>query len=197
MKNTRYIILFVLLLAFSTAVVAQEQKEEKKKHLDTYTLAVGGGWNYYLNSMQVGKDYIQPNAGIVSFRFFWEPGELVSLGLETGYFRLFKAEKQMSADLTSTASTDVVPLTLLLRMRVIDHFYVSAGMGLAITMNKVYLGEEIDNTALSYSNFKFAASYLRPISKRFFVGGEWQFYNVGLTADWATSVQAVVGVKLR
>lgn len=197
MSIKRSIVSLLLVILFSTAGLAQEQEKEKKVHTDSYTLALGAGWNYYINTMQVGKNDIRPNSAVVSFRFFWEPGELISLGLETGYFRLYKAVKQVSADLTSTASTDVVPLTLLLRMRVIDHFYLTAGMGLAVVMNKVYLGEEINNNTLSYSNFKFAVSYIRPVSRKFFAGGELQFYNVGLTADWCTSLQAVFGVKLR
>jgi hypothetical protein len=197
MKKKILIASMFLLLAGSSAVSAQDQDTVKKARTNYYSLSVGAGWSCYINSMQIGKNDINPNSAAVSLRFFWEPGNsLLSLGLETGYFRLFKAEKEVSPGQTSTAKTDVIPLTLLVRMHVIDHFYVTAGMGLAVTVNKVDLGETITNTTLSYSNYKFAASYLRPVSKKFFAGGELQFYNVGLTADWSCSVQGVFGVRL-
>ena len=193
MKTTIIIGLLVLIM-YSGPVSAQDSLPQT--HRNHYSLAVGLGFSHYFNTLQIAKDFANPNSGTVSFRFFWEPEHLLSLGLETGYFRLFKVEKQISSESTSTATMDIVPLFLLVRMRVVDYFYVTAGMGLAMMINKVSLDRDINSTFFSLSNFKFGASYLHPVGKKFFAGVELETDNIGKTNDWTFAAQFVGGIRL-
>ena len=193
MKTPIFIGLLLLIL-LSGSLSAQDSLTQT--HRNHYSLAVGLGFSHYFNTLQIGKKFANPNSVAVSFRFFWEPEHLLSLGLETGYFRLFKVEKQISSEKTSTATMDIVPLFLLVRMRVINYFYVTAGMGLAMMINKVSLDRNINSTFFSLSNFKFGASYLHPIGKNFFTGVELLTDNIGKTNDWTFTAQVVGGIRL-
>ena len=193
MKKT-ILIGLLFLVVLSGKVLAQDSLAQPRRN--HYSLAVGLGFNHYFNTLQIAKDFANPNSGTVSFRFFWEPEHLLSLGLETGYFRLFKVEKKISSESTSTATMDIVPLFLLVRMRVVNYFYVTVGMGLAMMINKVSLDRNINSTFFSLSNFKFGASYLHPVGKNFFAGVELGTDNIGKTNDWTFSAQVVGGIRI-
>ena len=193
MKTTTLIVLLFLVMISGRASAQDSLSQTHRNH---YTLAVGVGFSHYFNNLQIGQDFANPNSGSVTLRFFWEPEHLLGLGLETGYFRLFKVEKKISSESTSTATMDIVPLFLLVRMRVINYFYLTAGMGLAMMINKVSLDKDINNTFFSLSNFKFGASYLHPIGKNFFAGVELETVNIGKTNDWTFAAHVVGGIRL-
>lgn len=193
-RKTSLIILLIFTL-FPALFAAK--KDSTRLSLNHYSLAVGIGWSHYINTLEIGEDAAFTNAAGVSLKFFWEPEHRLSLGLETGYYRLYKVKNKSYSDAKGQVTMSAVPLLLNIRMRVVDHFYLSAGAGLAIMMNKVTgMDAEIKSNILSLSNYQFSGSYIYPLNKHWNVGGEFKVFNFGKTADWMYTLSAVCAVRL-
>ncbi|MCX6269361.1 MAG: outer membrane beta-barrel protein [Bacteroidetes bacterium] len=186
-----------LVLIFFTMGLYSQTKDSVKVRLNHYTLTIGGGWTHYINNLENGDQDIQKDFAGVSFKFFWEPEYRLSLGLETGYYELFKVKYRVNPDTTARIDRTVIPLLLLVRMRIVDHVYLGAGMGLAIINTKVAgAGEKITTRTTSFANFEVSAAYIYPLSKHWLVGGEFKTFRFGGLNDWMYSLQATCTVKL-
>ncbi len=187
-----------LVLIFFTLVVFSQKKDSVKVRLNHYILTVGAGWTHYINNLDNGDKNIKQDFAGVCLKFFWEPEYRLSLGLETGYYKLFTVSGEVGADATAVeVSRSVVPLLLLVRMRIIDNVYLGTGMGLALINNKVSGGgEKIITKTTSLSNFEISGAYIYPLSKHWLVGGEAKAYHFANLSDWMYSIQATFAVKL-
>jgi hypothetical protein len=189
--------IFTLVLIFFTMVVFSQQKDNVKVRLNHYTFTVGAGWTHYVNNLEYGDDNMKNNFAGASFKFFWEPEYRLSLGLETGYYKLFKITNQVNQDTTVEIDRSLVPFLLLVRMRIIDNVYLGAGMGMSFITNKASgAGKEIKTTMNSLANFELTGSYIYPLSKHWLVGGELKVFYSGTLEDWIYSVQAVCAFRL-
>jgi len=195
MKGKATIIL-IFVSFFGIAVHSQKNDSltVKRNH---YSLSLGTGWSHYINSLEIGKDEARINSLGVSLKFFWEPEHRLSLGLETGFYRLYRVSSKSYSDISGQASMSAIPFLLTVRMRVVDHLYLSTGAGLALMLNKVSgIGQSVNSTIWSLSNYQFSASYLYPVSKFWGVGGEFKMLNFGKADDWVYSFQALCVLKL-
>jgi len=183
------------LILFASFAIAQ-QKDSVKVHLNHYTLTVGAGWTHYINNLENGGQNMKNNFAGVSFKFFWEPEHRLSLGVETGYYRLFRVSNQVTTDTSVQADRVVVPFLLLARMRIIDHFYLGVGMGMAMITSKVSgFGEKIVTKTWSLSNYEASGSYIYPLNKHLNVGGEIKVFDFGKLDDWMYSLQVLCAVR--
>jgi len=192
-------LIFLLFLSiFFPAVLYPQQKDSVRvKRNNHYSLAIGLGWTHYINTLEIGKDNANINSAGLSLKFFWEPEFRLSLGLETGFYKLYTVKNKTQTDFSGQAGMSAIPLLLTVRMRIIDHFYLSVGAGLAIMFNKVKgTNATINSTILSLSNYQYSASYIYPLTKHWQVGGEFKVLNFGKASDWLYSLQAVCAVKL-
>ena len=186
--DRKKILLPVLLMCFATMAFAQ-QKDSVKVRLNHYSFSVGAGWTHFINNLENGDQNLKNNFVGFTGKFFWEPEYLVSLGLETGYFRLFNISTEIKPDTTVEINRTVVPLLLLVRMRVVDNLHLTAGVGLAFITNKSSgVGQEIVTKTSSLANFELAATYLYPLGKHWRVGGEAKIYRFGNPDGWVDSL---------
>ena len=168
-----------------------------KVRLNHYTLTIGAGWTHYINNLENGVQEIQQNFAGVSFKFCWEPEYRLSLGLESGYYKLFKVTDRINSDTSVQIDRTVIPLLLLVRMRIVDNFYLGAGVGLALITNKAAgANQKIVTKTTSLSNYEVSGSYIVPLSKHWRVGGELKMFNFGNLDDWMYSIQALCAVRL-
>jgi len=187
----------ILVLIFFTTVLYSQQKDSVKVHLNHYTLTIGAGWTHYINNLENGDQDIMKNSAGVSFKFFWEPEYRLSLGLESGYYRLFKIKSQINADTSVQIDRNVIPFLLLVRMRIVDNFYLGAGMGIALITNKASgRNQEIVTKTTSLSNFELSGSYIYPLSKHWLIGGEIKGFHFGNLNDWMYCIQVLCAVRL-
>jgi hypothetical protein len=193
----RKTILIIAMVLLAGSFVQASKKDSTKVSLNHYSLTVGAGWVHFINNLEIGKDAADINSLGVSLKFFWEPEHLLSLGLETGFYRLYSLKSKSYTDLTGQASMSAMPFFLNIRMRVVDNFYLTAGAGLTLMFNKVTgIGDKVTATILSMSNYQLSGSYLYPLSKHWLVGGEFKVLYFGKANDWLYSVQAVCAFKL-
>ena len=188
---------FTLVLIFFTLVVFSQQKDSVKVRLNHYTFTVGAGWSHYINNLENGDQNMKNDFAALSFRFFWEPEHRLSLGLETGYYKLFKITNQVNQDTSVQIDRSLVPLLMLVRMRIIKNVYLGAGMGISIITNKASgAGQEIKTTMNSLANFELSGSYIYPLSKHWLIGGELKVFHSGTLEDWIYSAQALCAFRL-
>jgi hypothetical protein len=186
----------VLLLVLNSLLAFSQEKDSSNIKLSHYSLAIGTGWTHYFNNLEYGDKNITSDFGGISFRFFWEPEYRLSLGLESGYYRLFKVKGQLTPDITGEAVRSVIPMLLLARMRIVDNFYLGTGFGLAIIKNKTTGGsQQVNTSTLSLSNYEATASYIYPINTRFHIGGEMKLNNYGSLNDWMYSLQVFGAIR--
>jgi hypothetical protein len=194
MAKRTFLLIAALAILF-TAVQAQKKDSLKVKQ-NHYTLTIGAGWTHYYNNLENGDQKIYQDYPGFSFRFFWEPEHRLSLGLESGYYKLFRVKNQVGSDIEVKVDRVVVPLLLLVRMRIIDNVYLTAGTGLAIITNKASgPNSSVKTKVWSLSNYQFSGSYIYPLSSRWRVGGEFKVYNFGSLDDWMYSVQALCAFR--
>ncbi|MCK9219457.1 MAG: hypothetical protein PHF97_03285 [Bacteroidales bacterium] len=192
----KYIIL--ILIIFFGVFSGYSQKVDslivKRNH---YSFTIGGGWTHYINSLEIGKKDARINFAGISLKFFWEPEHRLSLGLETGFYQIYKVKINDYMNVTGQAGMSAIPLLLTVRMRIVDHFHLSVGAGLAMMFNKVSgMGQNINSTILSLSNYQFSGSYIYPLHKHWLVGGEFKVLDFGKADDWIYSVQAICTIRL-
>ena len=193
----RKIFITALALILISPVMMARDKDSTRVRLNHYSFTIGAGWSHFIDNLDNGNSDITKDFAAVSAKFYWEPEHLLSLGLETGYYKLFRTTHEIGADTTVNVNRCVIPLLLLVRMRIIDHFYLGAGVGIAILTNKTEgIGKEIKTSINSLSNMEVSASYVYPLSKHWLVGGEAKVYHFGKYNDWMYSIQATCAFKL-
>lgn len=194
MSKKRNVLTFTLILL--TLVAFPQRNDSLKVHLSHYSFTLGTGWTHYYNNFQYGDNDISKDFPGISFRFYWEPEYRLSLGMETGYYKLFKTKNQLTPDIAVESERTVTPFLLLVRMRIINNFYLGAGFGLASITNKSSGSvRNITTKTLSLSNYEVSTSYIYPLSGNLRIGGEMKLYDFGSLDDWMYSIQAIFAVR--
>ena len=195
MGRARYII--TLLLLFLIFVAYPQQTDSLIRVESKYTMALGTGWSHYINSLEIPISGIKKDFIGMSLRFMWEPEHRLSLGFESGFYRIFKVSKNITPEINAESELYVIPLLFVARMRVVDHLYLSAAPGLAVMLSHMKgKNDDVRVTQFSLANFEATASYLYPLNGWISLGGELRFLNIGKTDDYLYSVHAVCVVKL-
>ncbi len=185
-----------MVLVSLSVVVYSQKNDSLKVRLNHYTLTIGTGWTHYINNLEMGGQNLQKDYAGVSLKFFWEPEHRLSLGLETGYYKLFMAKGQLTDNTTGQVDRSVIPLIFLIRMRIIDNVHLGIGTGLALIMNKTVGGKQkVVTETISLSNFELSGAYIYPLSKHWLVGGEVKLLYFGNTEDNMYTIQATCAVR--
>jgi hypothetical protein len=190
----RKIIIGVLLIVCSMHSIAQTSDYSQPK-TRKFAVYAGFGPSYYFNNLQIGKDYVNEFNYAIVGRFMWEPEHLLSLGIETGYYRLysFNTPDPKAVHISNTA----IPLQVVVSMKFLKSLYVSFSMGQSILINKASSDGYGDFKAnsVSLADFTSTLGYRRWLNSRFSIGGEIKgFYSTGFT-DKTLTVAAVGGFK--
>ena len=158
-----------LIIALSTCFIvshsmAQSQEPEKYHPFSVY---VGAGPSFFFNNLQLFKENVKPLQYAFSGRFMWEPQHSkLSLGIETGYYRLYSVSDTVSNAQGEVSNAHVtnasVPIMFVVSMRFSEKFYANWGMGQSITFNKVSatgVNTNHNATTWSYSDFSATVGY--------------------------------------
>jgi hypothetical protein len=186
----------VLVLTLTAMAAFSQQDEPSPAKPVRFSIALGSGWTHYHDNMQYGNQNLRKDFAGFSLRFFWEPEYRLSLGVETGSYTLFKAKSQSVTNATGDITRRVIPMFFLVRMRIIDNFYLGTGFGFASLSNtSTGTKQKIVTRTMSLSNYQFSASYIYPLSARWLLGGEAKLYNFGAYNDWMYALQVFCAYK--
>lgn len=183
-------VIFALLLVFPALPAFCQQDDTLQKKKNAYVIEAGTGWTHYFNNLEYGDKNITTDFAGVSIRFFWEPEYRLSLGIESGYYRLFRVKGSLDSGMPFEIDRDVIPMMLLARMRISGNLFLGTGFGLALIKNKsVGENEKIKTNTLSLSNYQLSAGYFYPLNLHLRIGGEMIVYNYGSLNDWLYTLQ--------
>jgi len=183
MKKTQYHLalrfaLGLLICVFSIDATAQSTSSDKKiRHWVFYG---GVGPNFYFNNLVLGKD--QVNAFNYSFvgRIMWEPEYRLSIGLESGYNRLYTI-KNSDVHIINCS----VPIQAVVSIKFLKTFYGNFSYGRSILVNKVSSTNygNFDATAVSLADVTLTVGYKRKLNDRISLGAETKFYYASKAND--------------
>ncbi|MFL5741934.1 MAG: hypothetical protein ACJ75B_17050 [Flavisolibacter sp.] len=184
----------ILILSFAIASKAQgdETMEKKTSHYAVYLTA---GPNYFFNNVVLGKNLVNEFNYQVTARFMWEPEYFLSLGLETGYYRLYTANSSGQGDVHIVNSA--VPLHFLVSMNVWKAYYFDLGVGPSFLQNKVHSGTygNFDGSSVSLADFSGTLSYRFKWKGHFRMGVGSRFFYSSHVNDKSLALLFIVGYK--
>jgi hypothetical protein len=146
-----YKLLIALIFCFLTGKSFAQNGEGETGKYHKFSVYAGAGPSYFFNNLVILKDGVSSFKYAISARFMWEPQHsFVSLGFETGYYRLYSVK---STDPKGDVTNSAVPLLFVASMKFSKKIYVNWSMGQSLNYNK------ISNTDSAYN---FNSSYLSP-----------------------------------
>ncbi len=185
--------LFILPLLILVLTGSLRSQSAERTYFGVY---IGGGWLHYFNNMEIELGVpvdIQNDHACFSGKIMWEPGRRLSVGLESGYYPMYKYSESDNSE--HSAASNFVPILMNISMRVVDNFSVGLGTGMVILNNHIEGVSNADSRVMSMSNFHIMASYNYPLSRNWTVGGEARYMWIGKTNDYNMSIQALLGFR--
>jgi Lipid A 3-O-deacylase (PagL) len=193
--------LFLILLGCILGHFAMAQKtwNTRDSVARGVSIVVASGISHYINTLKIdpSRTSIKQNFSCSSMRVMWEPEHSLSLGIEAGHYKVYEVEL-VENNKINTASLSITPILFCVQMRIFRRFYVSAATGVSIHHADVnILGNQSSSQAWAFSNLKFSAGYVYPITKQFGLGLQAQFLSENKTEDMIASVQAVARYQFK
>jgi hypothetical protein len=196
MKKPFLILLTCILGHFSMAQKTWNTRDSVARGV---SIVVASGISHYINTLQIdpSRISIKQNFSCSSMRVMWEPEHRLSLGIEAGHYKVYEVQLTENNNI-NTASLSITPILFCVQMRIFRRFYASAATGVSIHQADVnILGNQSSSKAWAFSNLKFSAGYVYPITKEFGLGLQAQFLSENKTEDMIASVQAVVRYQFK
>jgi hypothetical protein len=186
-----YKILSILLL------IAFASFPQEKDQFYSLSAEAGAGYAYFLTDL----DNPDLNQGGYSgtFRVMWHPEHLLSLGIETGYWRLYSLEGSISTaeygSTTSEVSMISVPVMGVFSMKVFPEMLPDLEIkfltGILLLTNNINAYGVEQNSSLMSIGFAGAATYLVPLNDIISLGGELKYHYISKIQDADLSLQVM------
>jgi hypothetical protein len=194
--NPSKIILGILILCCGFSASAQQDDKWTQDH--KWVLYTGIGPNYYFNNLVKGTDKVNEVNYSFAARLMWEPEHRLSIGFETGYYRLYSLSgfNPVTGDVTIVNAS--IPLQVVVSMKFFNNFYGNFNMGHAILLNNVRttIQGDFSATTISPGDFSVTAGYRKLWSKRFYIGAEIKGYYSTKLDDKNIALLFMSGYKL-
>jgi len=195
LQRTAKIFIGILMCCSIFQATAQDKSVSAKKD-KRYTVYGGIGPSYYFNNLVVGKQGVNEMGYSVVGRFMWEPEYFLSLGFETGYFRLYSADYTTGTN-TAHVTNSVVPIQLIVSMKFLKNYYCNFSMGQSILINKVTTtaGGNFDASTVSLGDFGLTVGYRRTMSERIYLATELKGYYASKLDDKNIALVFLAGYR--
>jgi len=185
------ILLISLLLTTSPRHASAQATRDNKQH--RFSVYLGAGPNFYFNNLIFLKTRVNEFNYSFSGKIMWEPEHRLSIGLETGYFRLYGID--LSGPKNSKVRNSAIPIQLVVTMRVLKSFYGSFSIGRAFLINDVTTDAygNFDATTFSLADFSATAGYRKKLNDRYSIGIDAKYYYSSKAEDSNVAVLGMIG----
>ena len=182
MKFHKLLLIGIFICFCAANLFAQTENIPSKKR-DKFSLYAGVGPNIYFNNLVLAKKYVNENNYSIAGRFMWEPEHLLSLGVESGYYRMYTVDFGGQSDVS--ISNSAIPIHLVVCMKFLKTFYFNFASGQSILLNKVsnYKNSEINTSVLSLGDFAGSIGYRNQFIDRISLGGEIKYFYSSKLVD--------------
>jgi hypothetical protein len=177
-----------------TGVIATGQGStapEPVRHRHSFYLGVGP--NYYFNNLVALKSEVKElNYSFVA-RYMWEPEHLLSLGFETGYYRLYSIK--LNGPNHSRVRNSAIPFQAVIGMRFLKTFYGNFAIGRSLLINDITTDADgdYDATTFSLADISTTVGYKKKINDRLSLSSELKLYYASKASDMNLALAFVVG----
>jgi hypothetical protein len=195
-----------LIIVISTCFIvghatAQSEQSEKYRKFAVYA---GVGPSFFFNNLQLFSENVKPWQYAFSARFMWEPEHsFLSLGIETGYFKLYSVSDTISNAQGQVSNAHVtnasVPIMFVVSMKFSKKVYANWGMGQSVTFNKVSasgVNTNHDATTWSLSDFTATVGYRFVQKPRLSYAAEFKGYYSSGYQNATIALLFIVGFRL-
>jgi hypothetical protein len=183
-------------IAFSSMAQTTDIAPVKKYR---FTFYAGVGPNFYLNNLVLAKDKVNEfNYSFVG-RIMWEPAHNLSLGIESGYNRLYSVSAELPPPHGSVHIVNVaIPIQIVVSMKFFKNYYANFSMGQSILLNKVNTTENgsFNATTVSLGDFGATIGYRRLVNDRIYIGAEIKGYYSSKLQDRNIALVFLGGFRL-
>lgn len=187
----------ILYLVFSVIALFPQNKDS----LHSISIDLGGGYLRYITSLDF--ESLDQNGFCGSVRFMWHPEHLLSVGVESGYQKLYSINPKIDIPEVGTydvkASMFATPIFLVFTMRAfpesIPNLNILFAPGIFILYNRgEAFSQEIKSSQIS-NGFTSGITYLQPISDFFSIGGEIKYSQIAKIEDSDVIIQLMLSYK--
>jgi hypothetical protein len=170
----------------------KDSSSPKPRH--KWAVYAGVGPNVYFNNLVLAKN--QVNVVNYSFvaRVMWEPEHFLSLGLESGYYRLYTVNSPEAGNVSIANSA--IPIQIVVSMRFLQSFYFSGSLGQSILVNQAHSQTygNFDAKTVSLGDFTTTLGYKHYLKGgRFSISAETKFFYSGKANDQSLALVFVGG----
>ena len=193
--NFYKLIVAILCCFFTNVSLAQADNNPPAKQYK-FALYAGVGPNIYFNNLVVAKNFVQELNYSFSGKIMWEPGHLLSLGIETGYYKMYSVNDKSQSDVN--ISNAIVPFQLVVGMKFLKTFYCDFSAGQSLLINKVSTPDNgnISSTSYSLGDFGLSVGYRRQVKERISISAEVKLFYSSQLNDKNMALLFMVGYKL-
>lgn len=189
MKKLSIIILLAVLV--HQEILAQDSTRTSK-----FSVFASVGPNLYINNFDQFKKFVDGSNYSLALRVMWEPEHRLSIGLKTGYYRIYTVNFTgvNSGKFTLTA----IPIQPFITMQLFKGFYAFYGMGPSLYFNKITssAGELLNDSFLSLADISTGIGYLRRLKNKVSFGAEAEYFHSSKSDENLITVSFVTRVPL-
>ena len=194
-KNKWILLLAVACFCMQALSVMAQEKAPVPPGKHKFALYIGAGPNLFFNNLVVGKEFVKEFNYSFTGRFMWEPEHHLSLGIESGYYCLYRVEDENYPD--ARIDNYAIPIMLVVNMKFLKTFYFNFASGQSILKNKVShpLGD-VNASTLSLGDFSGSLGYKRQWKDWITLGVETKFYYSSKLNDKNVALLFLAGFQL-
>lgn len=177
-----HIAIFFCMTTMSLFAQVNNPTQVKKHRLAFYA---GIGPNFYFNNLVINKAQVDPWNKSLVIRFLWEPQHFISLGIESGYYRLYTYEYTAQNLGPAEVSNFAIPVQLVASMKFLKSYYANASVGQSYMINQFTSPEQGNFKAARWSlaDFGITLGYKYRFKNRISLGAEMKFFHAAKYND--------------
>ena len=185
---------FIILILLAYQAKSQDTVATTKKH--HFAIYLGIGPSYYFNNIVSGKDLINEFNYSVDVKLMWEPEHFLSIGIETGYYRLYTAKSSGQGNVH--IATIAVPIQTVVSMKLVKALYFDLALGPSLIYNNVHsdLYGDFNGNSVSLADLSGTLEYKVDLKNRFKIGLASKFFYSSHLNDKNLALLVRIGYKL-
>jgi hypothetical protein len=194
--NLHQSVIGLLICCSSFAAMAQsDNAPQYKRH--KYTVYGGVGPNYYFNNLVRLKGQVNELNYSFAARFMWEPEHRLSIGFETGYYRLYNLA--LKGPKNTTIKNSAIPIQLVVSMKFLRNWYGNFSIGRSFLINDITTDANgnFDASNFSLADFSGTVGYKRRLSDHFSLGAETKYYYASKAEDANIALLFMAGYSFK
>ena len=163
-----------------------------------FAFYAGIGPNYYINNLVLVKKKVNELNYTILTRLMWEPEHRLSLGIESGYNRLYTIQTNLTANnIKIRIVSAAIPIHIVVSMKVYKSFYTSFTMGQSLLLNDIYISDtpKVHSSKFSLGDYSAAIGYKRSIKNRIYLGAEIKGFYFSQLGDKNIALAFFAGVR--